>query len=391
MKRLLQQHDSSAANIPVCHRRGPAKQRPRRERQRRLRHDLVDFAPWTDALGLSLPQTADLLKLAPRTLRQWRLELTNGAPPFLPLGRPTLRSPCTDRNDVLAIIDDLGPRVGVAELKACCPHMSRAELTDLLLRYRRLWRARRKQLLHVLDWRVPGAAWAMDFAQPPLPIDGLYPYLLAVRDLASGQQLLWRPLISPSAYETILALLPLFMLHGPPLVLKADNGSPFIADDTLDFLAQWLVVPLFSPPRVPQYNGSIEAAVGSMKSRTEEYATRDGRPTQWTWHDTEAARAQANATARPRGLNQPTPDQSWHARPSLTAEQRSAFADTLDIQRLRARFDGGWPLEGPLPVKDARALDRQAIPRALVEHGFLLYSRRRFPLPFPQRKTANIS
>lgn len=391
VKRLLQQQDSPAANIPVCHRRGPAKQRPRRERQRRLRHDLVDFARWTDTLGLSLPQTADILMLAPRTLRQWRLDLTNAARPILPLGRPTLRSPYADRNDVLAIIDDLGPRVGVAELKACCPHMSRAELTDLLLRYRRVWRARRMQLLHVLDWRVPGAAWAMDFAQPPLPIDGLYPYLLAVRDLASGHQLLWRPLKNASAYETILALLPLFMLHGAPLVLKADNGSPFIADDTLDFLAQWLVMPLFSPPRVPQYNGSIEAAVGSMKSRTEEHATRHGRPTQWTWHDTEAARAQANATARPRGLNQPTPDQSWHARPSLTAAQRRAFADAVEVQRLRARFDGGWPVEGPLPVKDARALDRQAIPRALVEHGFLLYSRRRIPLPFPQRKTANIT
>jgi transposase InsO family protein len=391
VKRLLEHHDSPTANVPVCNRRGPAKQRPRRERQRRLRHDLVVFARWTDALGLSLPDTAELLKLAPRTLRQWRLDLAAATPPVLPLGRPTLRSPCADRNDVLAIIDELGPRVGVLELKACCPHMSRAELADLLMRYRRVWRARRKLPLHVLDWRVPGTIWAMDFAFAPHPIDGLYPYLLAVRDLASGQQLLWRPLRTATAAETIPALLPLFMLHGAPLVLKTDNGSPFIAEDILAFFKQWFVLPLFSPPRVPQYNGSIEAAVGSMKSRTEEHATREGRPTQWTWHDTEAARAQANATARPRGLNQPTPDQSWNARPLLSAEQRSELAATVEVNRLRARFDGGWPLDGPLPVQTARALDRQAIPRALVEHGFLLYSRRQIPLPFPKRKTADIS
>ena len=38
-----------------------------------------------------------------------------------------------------------------------------------------------------------GTVWAVDFAQAPQPIDGVYPYLLAVRDLASSKQLLWLP------------------------------------------------------------------------------------------------------------------------------------------------------------------------------------------------------
>ena len=46
----------------------------------------------------------------------------------------------------------------------------------------------------VLHWPVPGRVWAMDFAEPSLPgitgvvppLDGRYPYLLAVRDLASA-------------------------------------------------------------------------------------------------------------------------------------------------------------------------------------------------------------
>jgi hypothetical protein len=205
MKRLREQAESPAAKIAGCNRRGPAKQRPRRERERRLRSNLVDFTHWTGGHGWSLPDIAELLNLSPRTLRQWRLD---AARPVQPLGRPTLRSSCGDRNEVLALIDELGPRIGVPTLQICCPHMSRAELTDLLQRYRRVWRARRKQPLHVLHWLVPGAVWAIDFAEAPQPIDGLDRYLLAVRDLASGQQLLWRPLRSPSALETIPALLP---------------------------------------------------------------------------------------------------------------------------------------------------------------------------------------
>jgi hypothetical protein len=46
----------------------------------------------------------------------------------------------------------------------------------------------------------------MDFSDAVQPIDGLYPYLRAVRDLASGKQLLWSPVRSPSAEEAILAL-----------------------------------------------------------------------------------------------------------------------------------------------------------------------------------------
>jgi hypothetical protein len=44
----------------------------------------------------------------------------------------------------------------------------------------------------------------------PAPINGRFPYLLAVRDLASGQQLLWQPTLAASAQETTAALALLF-------------------------------------------------------------------------------------------------------------------------------------------------------------------------------------
>jgi hypothetical protein len=83
--------------------------------------------------------------------------------------------------------------------------------------------------MHILHWQVPGSVWAMDFTEAPAAIDGLFPYVLAVRDLASGRQLLWLPIRAGNGQETRWALASLFALHGAPLILKSDNGSPFDA------------------------------------------------------------------------------------------------------------------------------------------------------------------
>src|ERR1700694_2821362 len=77
---------------------------------------------------------------------------------------------------------------------------------------------------------------------------------------------------------------------------------------TLAFLHQAGVQPLFSPAYTPSYNGSLEAGIGSLKARTEVYASRQDHPGQWTWDDVAAAQEEANATARPQGECGPTPE-----------------------------------------------------------------------------------
>ncbi len=399
MKRLLDRC-RPAASDHAHSRRGDAWQWPHRQREQTLRLHVASLCDWAAQHGYRRLQIADGLRLTPRTLRDWcqqaekreRAPILRAGPRFsiLPLGRPVLRSSRDDRNAVIALLDELGPRLGVPTLRVCFPHMPPAELTDLLMRYRRVWRKRYHQSLQVLHWPVAGAVWAMDFTQAPHPIDGLYPYLFAVRDLASGQQLLWLPLRTATALETIPTLEPLFLEHGAPLVLKTDNGSPFLAGEVLAFLAAWGVEQLFSPPRMPRYNGAIEAGIGSLKTRTEQQATRHGHPTRWTGDDAEAARAQANATARPHGDSGPTPEEAWTTRRPLSAAERALFRAAVDQHRQTARVQGGWPEGACLDNHEARALDRQAIPRALVEHGFLLFSRRRIPLPFPKRRAAHI-
>jgi len=355
-----------------------------------LRGHLVDFCRWTAARGWTLPETAARLDLAPRTLRHWQ-HGGRAAQRAAALGRPTARAPRLERQAVLEILEELGPGVGVPTLRACCPTLARAELADFLRRYRRVWRRRHREAGHVLHWPEPGRVWAIDYAEPPLPIDGAYRAVLAVRDLASGRQLLWLPVEDPVAGEVVGALASLFAVHGAPLVLKSDNGSPFCAGSTRTLLDAFGVTALFSPPRTPRYNGAAEAGIGSLKTRTETHAVRQGRPGWWTCDDAEAARAEANATAHPHGPSGPTPDESWNARRPVTPAERRLFQDTVDRLRTQERADHQLATEGPLSLRQEAIVERRAVRRALEERGYLLYARRRLPLPIRRQKAARIT
>lgn len=230
----------------------------------------------------------------------------------------------------------------------------------------------------------------MDFTAAPRPIDGLYPHLFAVRDLASGNQLLWLPVPDLTAGVVQHALASLLVWHGAPLVLKMDNGSAFLADDLDYFFTRPGVIPLFSPPYFPRYNGAAEAGIGSLKTRTEAQASLQGHPGHWTWNDAAAAQLQANATARPRGERGSTADDLWCDRSAITTWERELFHATLRGHRIKARLECNKPHDEFLSKPDHRALDRKAICRTLVELGYLFFSRRRIALPIKKQKVTNI-
>jgi hypothetical protein len=73
---------------------------------------------------------------------------------------------------------------------------------------------------------------AMDHTEPPEPIDGRDRQILAVQDLASHYQLAWQPVERADVRQTSCVLENLFRRHGPPLVLKSDNGPAFIDGET---------------------------------------------------------------------------------------------------------------------------------------------------------------
>jgi hypothetical protein len=390
MKRLRSLCQLSTADILSVTPRNHSRQAPERRLERDVRWSIVTLSSEIMGQGYTLTETAELLNLCPRTLRQWQADCRSNRLQVPLWGRPLLRASIHERNQVIDLLDELGPATGLPTLRECFPHMARAELQDILRRYRRLWKKLHVQALHRLRWPIPGRVWAMDFTDAPGPIDGLYPHVLAVRDLASGNQLLWLPVPQMTAAVTIEALTMLFTIHGPPLVLKSDNGSAFIADITQELGTPWRVVPLFSPYYLPRYNGAIEAGIRSLKTRTEMQATRQGHPGLWTWDDAAAAQLDANATARPRGPHGPTPDQLWNDRTTVTAQERDIFQAVLERRRTEARMEQGEPLKGLLSPKNQRSLDRKAIRRALCELGYLLFSRRRIPLAIKKQKVTNI-
>jgi transposase InsO family protein len=366
-------------------RRGLAGQRKKRAVERRVRRRVLAFRRWAARWGLSGAAVAERLGIAWRTLQRWETLWHRNRLRICTHGRPTGRASRAIRQRLLGVLELLGPQTGVPILQTFVPEMARREVQDFLRRYRRIWRKRNRRLLHVLHWQQPGTVWAMDFAEPPLPVEGCYPYLLAVRDLSSGMQLLWLPVANDAAQTVRAALQSLFRAYGPPLVLKSDNGSGFIAAATAAWLRQWSVVHLRSPPECPAYNGACEAGIGSMKTRSHHQAALRDCPGQWSSDDVEAARSQANETARPWGLSGPTPQECWEQRRSITTEERSAFQRTVRQQERQARREQEYPVDGQLDDAAQAAVNRVAISRALVALGWLTFTRQSKAAPQPQR------
>jgi hypothetical protein len=175
--------------------RGRARQRPRRQAEAAARGRVVAAAAWAQAHGWRRPAVAARLAVSARSLRRW----SKGPARPAARGRPVVRPAATVREAVLAKLAEWGPRVGVARLRAAFPAVPRAELADLRDRYRRVARDRQRGRLARLTWTRPGVVWAADFAWPPAAIEGRYPRLLSVRDLASGVQLAWQPAAGETA------------------------------------------------------------------------------------------------------------------------------------------------------------------------------------------------
>ena len=371
--------------------RGWPAQQGRREVERDARRQAVGFDHWAMQQGLPQCLAAKQLGLAPGTLANWQRRWHKDYLAACPLGRPCHRSTPQVRNEAIAFMRCAGPGVTAVAVEAAFPELARREAENLRDRFRRLWKLDHRELMHVLHWHHPRAVWAMDHADPPRAIDGRWPHILAVRDLASGCEVAWLPVLDETAATTIDALQWLFLQHGPPLVLKSDNGSGFISAAMLRFLDKWQVRPLFSPPHTPEYNGACEAGNGALKTHTHEEAARQGRPGRWTADDMEAARRMANELVYPDGPRGPTRHERFCSALQLTLAARVAFGRTLAHERIEERRKHGYPLDTDLGHVAQAQIDRVAIGCALVEHGYLSFTGRSISPPIKSQLPSKIS
>lgn len=324
------------------------------------------------------------LHVCPRTLRRWRAAERRAEPPSC-LGRRRFQLSREIRNAIHRAVKELGVRTGVATFQKRFPQVPRRVLAAVKNHYHRvLLRWRRRQLAR-LEWTQPGRVWAIDHAEPPLTIDNKYDYLLSVRDLGSGVQLAWKEIRRADADTTVAVLSCLFAEHGPPLVLKSDNGKALTQGGVPALLAQHEVTPLVSPVYRPQYNGSCEAGVKAMKTRTEDAANLADRSRHWTSEDLAHALQIANEHHR-RGPRSPSKLQCWQARAPIASEERDTFLLTLDINR--GLHQAARP--GPLTKQQAKTLERQSVAQTLVELGLLIIHRRPNTSPNKEQKADRI-
>jgi len=372
-------------------RRGLHGQRTWREQERAVRRSAVVFLRWLGRHELDDQTAADGLGLSLRTLRDWRRRWAADQMELRARGRPADHADRELRRSILALFGLMGPHVGLPTLQSNFPDVARGELVELQRRYRYAYRYRNSFLLHVLRWTRAGSVWAMDFAHPPAPIDGLYPRQALLRDLGSKHQLAAMPVPDETGRTARVLLESHARWMGYPLVLKVDNGSAFISEEVRAWAREHQVLILYSPPRTPEYNGSIEAGVGSIKTRAHYEAARNDRPGQWTCDDVEAARLQANETGRPWGALGPTPLEAWRRRQPIAPDERAAFLALYQRHAQTEREARGWLPGIELQHREQAAVDRVAISRTLIDQGFLLVRRRRITLPIWKRFATKIS
>jgi len=303
-------------------RRGWDRQLERRRSERELRKRSLAFCRYARRRGWSTEETAEALGLSPRTLWHWGHGWGTDRLAPHPRGRPPQIAPVERQAEVTGFLELHGPSISLSSLQAEYPDVARAELAGLKAEYRAEWRQEHAEERCRLEWLGGGSVWAMDFTHPPYLIDGVFPAILNVRDLASRHQLLWLAVAREDAATVVDALTDLFGEHGPPLVMKCDNGPAFRAHLTKRFLLGGEVFTLYSPPYCAQYNGGCERANRTLKELTAHVADQAGRRDFWTSDDLLVARLCANRLSRPWGPTGPTPEENWAARDVFSLDKR---------------------------------------------------------------------
>ncbi len=278
-----------------------------------------------------------------------------------------------------------GPGIGVPSLKRDFPDISWRDLHRLAGRFRaELWGLLHSCTATACQWIVPGSVWAADYWESDAPVDGCYRYVLDIRDLSTGYLIASVPCEHADAETTVAVLRRLILTLGAPLVFKTDNGTHFTAEIVEHLLQEHGITRLLSPPYLPAYNGACEAGHGSVKSRAEILARRDGTPGQWTCNHLEAARVWAN---RHVSISRPTAaEELWRQRTAIGPQAREQFLRAVEgaLFDRRLEFASAMQRAGRLAVIAVDALDRQAVVATLHVLGYLITRSApiRQPIPF---------
>lgn len=202
-----------------------------------------------------------------------------------------------------------------------------------------------------------------------------------VRDAASRYDLTLLPATSLPGKEVARNLEELIELHGPPLVVKRDNGSNLNDKAVNEVLRRHSIIPLNSPPRYPRYNGQIERGQGEVKGELDAFPTEvpifspEGKE-RLGWVKETLAR-------RPRPcLGGGTPDgvfQAGQGRMAWYTQDRRLSA-LEHIEQMSAAI---IEREGIRTKRGVAAAWRRAVETWLLQEGIITIERGESVTPFP--------
>jgi transposase InsO family protein len=265
--------------------------------------------------------------------------------------------------------------------------ISRRDLEVLTETVRRELLQQHQAELRHLTWHVPGLVWSLDDAELARFADHKL-HLHQVQDLASRYK--FTPLVGGQVLGEAVALHleQLFLQHGPPLVLKRDNGSNLNHQAVDEVLARYLVIPLNSPPHYPPYNGGMECAVRELKIPLVEKILDHGSMLEsqvQVW--AEVLAHDLNHRCRPC-LQGKVACQVFHqAKPALKVYTLRKRKETFDwINELTQMLTRVWAVR---TLRQAETARRLAVETWLQRNGVITITQNQKVLPIFPGKTAH--
>ena len=180
----------------------------------------------------------------------------------------------------------------------------------------------------------------------------------------------------------------LFEQHGPPLVLKRDNGSNLNQQAVDEVLARYRVIPLNSPPHYPPYNGGTEHAMRELKALLLEKILDSGsKPESPVQVWAEVLAHELNHRSRPCLQGRVACEVFQQAKSALKVytlhKRKEAFEWINELTRLLIQ---AWVVRTPRQAETARRL---AVETWLQRNGVITVSQNAKVSPIFPEKTAH--
>lgn len=303
------------------------------------------------------------LQRGPRRIR--RAEAAYRAPQQRRRGRPRKQLSALQIRVIVAVVRR-HPTIGLPSLRRRIPGLPK-NATAAFLRWLKTQRGKRRRCrLRKLRWLQTGAVWAIDGTWLDVPVVGGGRRVLIVIEVRGGTVIAFDSVPGERAGAVVACLRRLFAVHGPPLVLKADNGSAFRSRAVAALCRRHGVTLLHSPVRRPSYNGAVEVSGRWAKRRVMAAAGARGAAGALSPEDLVCAVTQVGAL------------------PAVGAEQRQRFLTAVAEQRAVARSERGLAADGDLSEHVRRTLERVAVRRALESCHLLVVEGRPYQQWFPR-------